>query len=417
MTIQYAGREFGRKDTSHADDHAEYTAVMAALKKRDDEIQAFAAKASEEIKSHGKMHDDTKSALDKIATEGSALQQRMLDVEQKLARRGGMGGPAVKSLGQQLVETDDFKRMQNQKSGKVRLNVKSVSTITSEDSGYDNSPSVTGGAGAAIVPHRLPGVVTPAERTFTIRDLLMPGRTSSDSVEYVREVNYQSSAAPVAEGAARAQSDLTLDLVTTPVRAIGHWFAASRQVITDAPLLASYVNTRAIYGLKLAEEAQLLSGDGTGQNLSGLITQATPYNTLLNGSADTPIDTIRHAILQVRLSELRPTFCVMHPSDWHDTELTRDGEGRFLIVPNVQVGAQMQLWRLAVVETTAISVGHFLVGATMGAQVFDREDAAIEVSTEHSDYFVKKLVAISAEERLALVVQRPAAFVYGAYPS
>ena len=69
--------------------------------------------------------------------------------------------------------------------------------------------------------------------------------------------------------------------------------------------------------------------------------------------------------------------------------------------------------RLAVVETTAVSAGEFLVGAGFGAQIFDREDAAVEVSTDHEDYFVKNKVAIRAEERLALTVTRPESFVHG----
>src|SRR5690606_4239740 len=108
---------------------------------------------------------------------------------------------------------------------------------------------------------RLPGIIRPGEREFTIRDLLLPGTTSSNSIEYVKEVGFTNAAAPVAETTDKAQSDITFDLETAPVRTIAHWFAASKQVLSDVPALMSYIDGRARYGLKMEEEGQLLAGN------------------------------------------------------------------------------------------------------------------------------------------------------------
>ncbi|WP_292454661.1 phage major capsid protein [Mesorhizobium sp.] len=378
---------------------------MDALKARDTEIQTFATKASEEIKTHGKVLDETRAALTKLSTDGASLQDRLLQVEQKLSRRSFSDLPA-KSIGEQLTETDDFKALQSKGRGTARLNLKAA-TITSA------TTDAAGSAGDLIRPDRAPGIITPAVRELTIRDLLLPGRTSSNAIEFMQETGFTNNAAPVAEGAAKPQSDLKFELITTNVRTIAHWFAASKQVLADVPMLMSYINGRATFGLKYVEEAQLLAGDGTGQNLHGVIPQATAFSQAnSNGTLDTRIDTIRRASLQVRNAEYRPTFVVLNPNDWAEIELTKDGENRYIWI-QVQTGGTMQLWRLAVVETTAISTGEFLVGATMGAQVFDREDAAVEVSTDHDDFFVRNLVAIRAEERLALAVNRPESFVHG----
>src|SRR5690606_10668452 len=116
---------------------------------------------------------------------------------------------------------------------------------------------------------------------------------------------------------------------------------------------------------------------------------------------------------QVRLAEYRASGIVLNPVDWADIELETDANGRYIWV-NVVEGGQPRMWRLPVVETTAIPQGSFLVGAfDMAAQIFDREDAAVEVSTEDGDNFRKNMVTIRGEERLGLAVYRPESFVFG----
>ncbi|HGN1556271.1 TPA: phage major capsid protein, partial [Pseudomonas aeruginosa] len=289
-----------------------------------------------------------------------------------------------------------------------RLRVKAVTNITSATTG-------TGGVGVAIQPDRVPGIIAGPDRPFTIRDLIMPGRTGSNAIEFVQESGFQNMAAPVAETLSKPQSDLSFELKTTTVKTIAHWFRASKQVLADIPLLQSYINGRAIYGLKYVEENQILAGDGTGQNLLGLIPQATAFNDALRKAGDTKIDTLRRAILQVRIAEYRASAIALNPIDWADLELSKDSTGQYIWV-NVQDGGQQRMWRLPVIDTNAVPEGEFLVGAfNIAAQVFDREDANVEVSTEDGDNFTKNMVTIRAEERLALAVYRPESFIHGEF--
>ncbi|MFN3766824.1 MAG: phage major capsid protein [Ectopseudomonas guguanensis] len=391
------------------DDQLELKSVMDALDKRDAEIKTFAEKASEEIKQHGKILDDTKTVLDGLVKSGLGLQDRLQEVEQKLARRFSSNDPAgAKSVGEQFSETDDLKALAEKGRGIARMNLKAVTNITSATTG-------TGGVGVAIEPTRVPGIITAPERQFTIRDLIMPGRTGSNAIEFVQESGFQNMAAMVAEGAAKPQSDLSFELKTTTVKTIAHWFRASKQVLADIPLLQSYINGRAIYGLKYKEEEQLIAGDGTGQNLLGLIPQATAFDDGLRKAGDTKIDTLRRAILQVRIAEYRASAIALNPIDWADIELQKDDNGSYIWV-NVQEGGAQRMWRLPVVDTNAVPEGEFLVGAmNIAAQVFDREDAAVEVSTEDGDNFRNNMVTIRAEERLALAVYRPESFVHGEF--
>lgn len=401
-------RQMHRKE--HADDKVQLKAVNDLLDQRDQEIKAFAEKANKEIKEHGTILTETKTILDGLVKDGLALQDRFQDIEQKLARRFAANDPSEqKSVGEQLSDSDDYQALTTKGRGIARLNLKAVTNITSATTG-------TGGVGVGIQPTRVAGIITDPERQFTIRDLIMPGRTASNAVEFVQETGFQNMAAPQAgEGALKAQSDLSFGMVTTTVKTIAHWFKASKQVLSDIPLLQSYINGRAIYGLKYKEEEQILAGDGTGQNLLGLIPQATTFNESLRKAGDTKIDTLRRAILQVRVAEYRASAIALNPVDWADIELTKDSTGSYIWV-NVQEGGVQRLWKLPVVDSNAVPEGEFLVGAmNIAAQVFDREDAAVEVSTEDGDNFRTNMVTIRAEERLALAVYRPESFVHGEF--
>lgn len=410
--VKHAGYRIGRKDG--VDPEQLKTALAAALATRDAEIKGLVAKSNEEIEKLGRASAETVAALQKAATDGVALQERLNGVEQEIAEikslrsQGNGGDQAQKSAGTQLVESEDFKNFAAKGKGTTILQLKAVTSVTSATTG-------TGAAGGAVQPDWLPGIVTPALRPFTIRDLLMPGRTGSNVVRYVRESGFQNLAATVAEGALKPQSDMKFAQVDTAVKTLAHWLKASKQILADVPMLSSYIDTRLTYGLKYVEETQLLSGDGTGENLLGLIPQATAFDNSLRVAGDTPIDTLRRAILQVRVAEYRASGIVLNPHDWAAIELTKTTIGEYVWV-NVGTGASPQLWRLPVVDTNAMPVGHFMVGAfNMAAQVFDREDANVQVSTEDGDNFVKNMVTIRAEERLALVVYRPESFVYGPF--
>lgn len=268
--------------------------------------------------------------------------------------------------------------------------------------------------GTSLVPGaRMPGIFGLPERSLTIRDLVLPGQTSSSSIEYVKETGYTNNAAPVAETTAKPYSDLTFDMTSAPVRTIAHLFKASRQILDDAPALRSYIDGRARYGLRFAEENQLLNGSGTGQNIHGLVPQATAFSPAFTLPGATGIDRLRLAILQVVLAEYPAAAFVLNPIDWTKIELTKDAGGNY-IIGNPQGSLTPTLWNLPVVSTQAMAAGEFLTGAfSFAAQIFDRLDIEVLLSSENVDDFEKNMFTIRAEERLAFAVYRPESFVTG----
>lgn len=385
--------------------------LSGQLKSAAEEVKKQAETTQTEIKNLGKVTEDTKKSADDALIKHNEMSARLTEIEQKLARRAGGGTEMRKTTGTQVTEAEEFKKfVASGGKGRISIPVKAiVSSLTTD---------ADGSAGDLIVPQRLPGIVAPPQRRMTIRDLLTSGRTSSNAIQYVKETGFTNAAATVSEtsGAAKPQSEIKFDLMTTAVATIAHWVLATRQILSDVPQLQSYIDGRLRYGLMYVEENQLLNGGGTGTDLNGIYTQASMYSAPIIPTAAgnlTKIDVLRLAILQAALAEYPPNGIALHPSDWADIELTKTDDGAYLFA-NPQGGVEPRLWRLPVVETQAMTVDKFLVGAfQLGAQIFDREDASVEISTEDSDNFRTNLVTILAEERLALAVYRPEAFVKG----
>jgi HK97 family phage major capsid protein len=149
--------------------------------------------------------------------------------------------------------------------------------------------------------------------------------------------------------------------------------------------------------------------------LSGILPQATEFNTGLRKTGDTKIDILRRAILQVRQAEYRASSIVLNPDDLCDIETIKDDNGRYVYI-NVVEGGSNQLWKLPIVDSTVMPSGEFAVGAwNVAAQVFDRQEAVVEVSTENADNFARGMATFRCAERLALCVYRPESFVHGQF--
>lgn len=379
------------------------------FKKQVDEVKGIAEDFKGKREHGDKIAEGAKLAADEAITKLNELKARVDEVEQKAARRPNEQNEEQKSLGRQFVESDQFKSLTGSAGQRGKANLEIKATITSANT------NAAGSAGDLVQTTRIAGIIAPPDRRMTIRDLLMPGRMDGNALEYVKETGFTNNAGMVAEGAPKPQSDLKFDLVSTTAKVIAHHMKASRQILDDASQLQSYIDGRLRYGLAFKEEQQILNGDGTGQNLLGIIPQASAYVRPggVIPSSETIIDTLRYAMLQAILAEFPASGHVLNPIDWTSIETLKDTTGQY-IIGNPQGTLSPTLWGLPVVATQAITAGKFLTGAfSMGAQIFDRWLSRVEVATENEDDFVKNLVTILAEERLALAVYRPEAFVYG----
>ena len=376
------------------------------------EMKSWMEKANGELEASKRIEGETKAAIESLATKAAELTDKCLVLERKLSAGAEEGlGQKQETAGELLIKSDAFKEMQAGRSKYARIEMKAAIV------------NATGQNQPLVADMRVPGIIANPNRVLTIRDVLPVGRTGSNLVQFTRENVFTNSAGPQydatspasTENVTKPESGITFTLANAAVVTLAHFIPVSRQVLDDAPQLESYVNSRLAYGLKLEEEDQLLNGNGTSGNISGLLASGnfTAYNRAATG--DTNIDTLRKAITQGELSEYVVDTIVINPADWESIELTKATDGQY-VVGNPMNAMAAQLWGKRIVPTNSIASGTFLVGAfQMGAQIWDRMDAAVQISYEDGDNFKKNMATLLAEERLALTVYRPAAFISGSF--
>ena len=341
-----------------------------------------------------------------------------------------------KSIGQMFVESTEFKALQGGRNGAnmpAPWQVKASLTGMQVKDIYTATPTGTMGRGAdaQFGSIQRDPMVTPPMRTKSVRDLFPSSTTTAAVIEYFRQLGFTSvagggtnSASTVAERLGnntnfglKPQSSFAFVGEQAPVRTLAHWEAAHRNVLADEPQLRSIIDNELMYGLRLLEDNQILNGDGSGENLLGVLNTPGIQSYAWSSGSTTPVpdtkaDSIRRAATLAFLAYYEPTGVVLHPQDWEDIELTKDNNGQYLIAVSVAVGGEPRVWRMPVVDTPAMPQGTALIGAFgTGAQLYDREQASIRISEQHSDFFVRNAIVVLAEQRLALAVKRPEAFV------
>lgn len=254
-------------------------------------------------------------------------------------------------------------------------------------------------------------------RPNRVRDLFAVIPTTSNSIEFVTETLYEILADMTADGSASPESNFQFDDETQTVRTLTHWTPINRNLLADVPALAGYIDLRLLEGLKEVEDRQLLFGDGTGQNLQGIM--VTPGVQVFNQSDgqpnDTIIDTLRRAMTRAQLAYFAISAYILNPLDWEEAELTKSTIRDYVWV-NVGTGADPVLWKVPVICTTAMNSGEYLTGSfNMNAAVWDREQANMRITDSHSNIWILNQLAIGLWERLAFTVFRPPAFVRGSF--
>ena len=380
------------------------------LMKANDAVEATIEKMQGEIDNAKTASVESKNELDKLVEKAASLADRCVELEQ---RENDIDKDAELSIGDQFIKTADYLACIERRSGSARMETKTA--IVNVFPASSVQPLVDG--------DRLQGIHAVPNRRLTIKDVIPGGTTSSNLVEFAKETAFTNNAGPqrdtasplaAVENQAKNESAITFELATMPVVTLAHFIPVSKQILSDAPMLSGYISGRLSYGLALKEETQILKGLGTGNEYEGIQTQATAY-TPESPQLTNEIDIIRDAITQAQVAEYSPNILIINPVDWDSVQRRKVGssDDRYVYGDPNQSWAATPLWGLTPVVTNSQTAGTFLLGDSMGAMVFDRQQSSVEISFEHSDNFTKNMATVLAELRGCVVVFRDEAFITG----
>jgi len=267
----------------------------------------------------------------------------------------------------------------------------------------------------SVFPQQRAGVIPGDFKPLTVRDVIQSITTSeTNSVNALREASFTDSAAEVAQGAVKPESEISFEQYNVPIQTIAHWIKVSKQLMADAPAMAAYIDTRLRFGLARRIDLQIIKGTGTSPNLSGLIDSGN-YTAFTPDSGANLFDSINKAkYLMWAATGMAPTAVLVNPADWGAAERLREGanSGVYLAgAPGTMAGGTP--FGVRVVMNINVTAGTFILGNfDEGATIFQREAAVVEMGYVNDD-FTRNLITLRSEERLALAVDRPSLVYYG----
>lgn len=370
--------------------------IDAGLTAQEKKLDAAIAKFEGQLKEKSSVDTEVRNEVrdlseqfKQVATAQAELAQKQVGFAAQVA--------STKSAAQEFVESEQYKQLVAGTTQRARIELKN--TVTS--------------GSTTVFPDQKPGIIPGNFLPLTVRSVLSSIAVSTNMVNALREATWTSSAAEVSQGAAKPESDATFEQYNVPITTVAHWIKISNQLLADAPAVVAYIETRLRDGLAQRIDAQLLNGNGTSPNLSGL-TDSGNFTAYTAVSDDLLVDAINRAKYQLWATGNAPDTVIVNPADWGAMERAREGAGTGAYLYGLPgVSGISNPFGVQIVMSNNMTQGKFLIGALRNsAVVYNRSGAVVEMGYINAD-FTNNLVTVRAEERLGLGVERPAAILYG----
>jgi len=274
--------------------------------------------------------------------------------------------------------------------------------------------------GEVVPADRVPGFKFDPNRPQNMRQIIPNGSTGSDVVRFVKESGFSNGAAAKAEGATLGQTDFDMTATSVNVEKIGTYLRISEEMLADTAQLTSYISNRVPAKLLEVEDDQILGGSGTSPNLNGLYNSGTNFDTSSSGAFYQSVDSANEfdvlvaAINQLALSNYKPNYILLNPTDFHKILLLKDSQSRYL-KDQVYAGLQPSFMGVPVIINNEVNAGTFLVGDFNSCQLWIRENLSVSFHREDGTNIRDGFVTVRCQERVALATYLPLGIIDGTF--
>ena len=334
------------------------------------------------------------------------MQEHLDSLDIKMQKKSGNveGKSFNENLSEAIAErAEEIKSFANSRRKEMRLEMKAVGDMSSANFAGTSYANLTTEYRANILPL--------ADSTVYLRDLLPKGTTQAGAITYPRHTGGEGAPAPWSSGA-KAQIDFDFDAVTAPVQWIAGFVKVPREMLDDVAFLESFLRANLLRQLLKAENEQILNGSGTPPNLKGLVTEAQAYGGSYTDLIEKIVDAAYGQVLENGHSA---NAVVLNARDAVGIYLNKAStSGKYDLPGGIGfVNGRLQIAGLNVVAvpSTQLASGAFLTGDFNAAQLITRLSPEIRFFEQDEDNVQKNMITIRVEERVALPVYYPNAFV------
>jgi HK97 family phage major capsid protein len=184
-------------------------------------------------------------------------------------------------------------------------------------------------------------------------------------------------------------------------------------VLEDGEALQTWVGMELSQAVLTALETQVLTGNGTGDNLTGLsITSGIQVFTSTAGNTDKLVE-LRKALTKLETAGEVPSQFILNPNDWEAIATKRNTSGEFDTGNAIDAEAR-KAWGVPVALSNSLAANsYYLLGE--GAAVIGRDKGITTEWGTPGDTFTRNQVVARSEGRFSLEVRRPAAVLKGTF--
>ena len=384
---------------------------FATVQKSLESLEASISQVTNELKEGKTSQKAFSDEIKKLGDEQLKLAKGLQEISQSIDQADKNEG-AVKSIGQAVATHEAVKSFGKSRRAMFEIDMKAAATSVA-----GNTASRT----TISTPYQRPGIVMQPEQPLVVESLIPHIPVSSGAIEYLKEGAFTNNAGVAAEGTALKESTFAAPtLQVANVVNVGHYAMLTQQVIDDAAAYAAYIDAKMIYGLNSKVDQQIISGDGSATQLSGLLQTAnhTDPATAISDMLETT-STLFDVALAIKAalenSYYTPEAFILNPTDWTKLCMVKDTTGRY-ILGGPQSVATKSLWGVPVVTTASLAAGKIILGNfTLGASIYDRQALTVSMTDSDAENFRSMVITVRVNRRLALVVEQPGAILAGAF--